>query len=46
VPDSMPAQYVGKVQGDQLTLRVIVGTETLGPFTLKRGGESRLLKCL
>jgi len=46
VPDSMPAQYVGKVQGDQLTLRVIVGTETLGPFTLKRGGASRLLKCL
>jgi hypothetical protein len=46
VPDSMPAQYVGKVQGDQLTLRVIVGAETLGPFTLKRGAGSRLLKCL
>jgi hypothetical protein len=46
VPDSVPAQYIGRVQGDQLTLRVLVGAETLGPFTLQRGGESRLTRCL
>jgi hypothetical protein len=46
VPDSAPARYVGRVQGDQLTLRVIVGAETLGPFALKRGGTSRLMRCL
>ena len=46
VPDSVPARYIGKVQGDELTLRVLVGTETLGPFTLRRGGESRLTRCL
>ena len=46
VPDSASAQYVGTVQGDQLTLRVLVGAETLGPFTLRRGAESRLVRCL
>jgi hypothetical protein len=46
VPDSTPARYIGKVQGDQLTLRVFVGQDTLGPFTLRRGGESRLTRCL
>ena len=46
VPDSTPARYVGRVQGDQLTLRVLVGPDTLGPFSLRRGGESRLMRCL
>lgn len=46
VPDSTPARYIGSVRGDELTLRVLVGDDTLGPFTLRRGGESRLTRCL
>jgi len=46
IPDSLPARYLGRISGNRMTLRVIVGTVTLGPFELERGGESRLLKCL
>jgi hypothetical protein len=46
IPDSTPARYVGSVSGDQLTLRVLIGQDTLGPFTLRRGGESQLMRCL
>jgi hypothetical protein len=46
VPDSVPARYVGSVKGDQMTLRVLAGDDTLGPFTLQRGGDSRLMRCL
>jgi hypothetical protein len=45
-PDSLPARYLGTVRGDALTLRVVVGADTLGPFELQRGTEPRLLKCL
>lgn len=45
-PDSLAARYVGRVRGDRLTLRVIVGADTLGPFELRRGAEARVLKCL
>jgi len=46
VPDSLPARFEGVTRGDDLTLRVIVGVDTLGPFTLRRNGEIRLFKCL
>jgi hypothetical protein len=46
VPDSVPAQYVGQVIGDRMTLRVLVGADTLGPFALRRGIEPQLFKCL
>lgn len=45
-PDSLPARYVGTVSGDRLTLQVVVGPDTLGPFALRRGAEPRLYKCL
>ena len=46
VPDSLPAEYVGHVIGDSMTLRVLVGADTLGPFALRRGIEPQLFKCL
>jgi hypothetical protein len=46
VPDSVPARYVGRVDGDRMTLRVLVGRDTLGPFELRRGAEPQLFKCL
>jgi hypothetical protein len=46
VPDSLPARYVGRVNGDRMTLRVLVGADTLGPFELQRGAEPRLFRCL
>jgi hypothetical protein len=47
-PDSMPARFVGRVDGDRMTLRVFTGTrpDTLGPFELRRGGDARVFKCL
>lgn len=45
-PDSAAARYVGQVIGDALTLRVFVGPDSLGPFTLRRDGQPRLFKCL
>jgi hypothetical protein len=46
VPDSVPARYLGRVSGDRMTLRVLVGADTLGPFELRRGAEPRLVRCL
>ena len=46
VPDSLPARYAGHVRGDRMTLRVLVGRDTLGPFELRRGAEPQLFKCL
>jgi hypothetical protein len=47
-PDSVPARFVGRIVGDQMTLRVYAGArpDTLGPFELRRGGEARVFKCL
>jgi hypothetical protein len=46
--DSVPARFVGRIAGDQMTLRVYAGArpDTLGPFELRRGGEARVFKCL
>lgn len=46
IPDTVPARYLGVARGDNLTLRVIVGPDTLGPFELRRGVEARVYKCL
>ena len=44
--DSMPALYLGSVRAGVLTLRVIVGADTLGPFVAERGASAQLFKCL
>jgi hypothetical protein len=44
--DSVRALYLGSVVGDRLTLRVVAGGDTLGPFLLRRGGAAQLRKCL
>lgn len=46
VPDSLPARYVGRLRGGQMTLRVFVSSDTLGSFTLRRGATQQLVKCL
>lgn len=43
---SQPALYEGSVAGDRMQLRVRVDADTLGPFTLQRGADAQLLKCL
>lgn len=46
IPDSVPATYLGQVNGDRMTLRVLVGGDTLGPFALQRGVAPQLFRCL
>ena len=46
VPDSVPARYLGQVNGDRMVLRVLVGGDTLGPFALQRGVAPQLFRCL
>lgn len=41
----VPAQYSGRLEGARLTLSVRVPDE-LGPFTLTRGVEPMLMRCL
>ena len=48
VPDVHPAGYTGLVRGDRMTLTVRetdTGT-TIGTFTLRRGEDARVFKCL
>lgn len=47
-PDEHPARYTGRVEGSTMSLRVIL-TDTqldLGDYTLRRGEEAQLVKCL
>lgn len=44
--DALPAIYVGTVDGDRITLRVLVGADTLGPFLATKGASPQLFKCL
>lgn len=46
VPDSVAARYVGQVRDDRMTLRVLVGADTLGPFELQLGATAQLFRCL
>ena len=46
--NSLHAVYKGKVTGDKMTLTLTFpdGTEDVGPFTLERGKEPRIHKCM
>lgn len=47
-PDTHPADYTGQVRGDRMTLTVRE-TDTgvaVGTFTLRRGADARVFKCL
>jgi len=44
--DSVPTLYIGHVDGNQMTLRVFAGADTLGPFELGRDQSPLLLRCL
>jgi hypothetical protein len=44
--DASPGLFVGSVQGNALTLRLIVGTDTLGVFRAVKGATPQLFKCL
>lgn len=46
VPDSLPARYLGHVSGARMTLRVLVGADTLGLFDLQLGAAPQLYRCL
>ncbi|WP_310467896.1 hypothetical protein [Sphingomonas sp.] len=44
---SFPARYEGNVRGDRMTLTVRVDNGTvIGPYSLRRGAEPVLLRCL
>ena len=47
-PPSFPARYSGRVRGDTMTLLVEVPaiTARIGPYTLRRGTEPMLTRCL
>ena len=44
---SKPAKYAGKIEKDHMTLGVVLedGT-TIGPFSLDRGSQGQLTRCL
>lgn len=46
VPNALPARYRGQINGDRMELRVLMASDTLGPFTLKRGNTPQLVRCL
>ncbi len=46
IVDSLPARFLGTVKGSEMTLRVRVGDDTLGPYALRRNTTARLMKCL
>jgi len=46
VEDVRPAIYAGTVDGDRVTLRVLVGADTLSALTATRGTPPQLFKCL
>lgn len=41
-----PAHYSGHVEGDTMTLKVIRDQQEIGTFTLTRGAQPKLMKCL
>jgi hypothetical protein len=44
--DSVAAIYYGQVRGDQMTLRVIASTDTLGPFSIRHAAAPTIMRCL
>lgn len=46
VENALPARYQGSVQGQAMSLKIVLeGGETVGPFELTLGGRARLMKC-
>lgn len=46
VEDARPARYQGAVQGQAMSLKIVLeGGETIGPFELTLGGQVHLIKC-
>ena len=46
-PEQLPARYAGRVEGTEMTLRVVVeGLDETLTFTLTRGRDPQLHKCL
>lgn len=47
VPKREPARYQGSLEGESMTLRILVGDsgEEIGSFRLTRGKPGRLMKC-
>lgn len=46
VPDSVPARYVGRISGDRMTLRVLLGADTMGVFELRQDAQGQIVRCL
>lgn len=47
VPKSYPTHFTGSIHGDRMTLSGEVETGVkLGPFTLRRGAEAGIFRCL
>ena len=48
VPPSYPARYAGTVRGDSMSLTIDVPAmgARIGPYTLRRGTEPVLMRCL
>ena len=46
IPDSLAAQYLGRVTGDRMRLSIRLGADTLGPYDLQLGGAAQLFRCL
>lgn len=47
-PDSYPARLSGRVEGARMTLRIVLtdSGESVGEFSLERGRDPQLTKCL
>lgn len=46
VERSQPARYTGSLDGQEMTLKIVLeGEQTLGPFLLTQGGRPRVMKC-
>jgi len=45
-PDSLSARYTGSIRNNVMKLEVELATGMLGPFTLSKGTEARVIKCL
>lgn len=46
IPDSVPARYVGQVDGPHMSLHVTVGPDMLGPYLLQLAAPAQLVRCL
>jgi hypothetical protein len=47
-PDSHPARLTGRVEGDRMTLRIVLtdSGQQVGEFSLERGASPQITKCL